>query len=204
MIRNIVFDMGMVLMAWSPITPCLRYAKDDEKAEKLCDAIFRHEEWGPIVDGGLMTETEYFAHARERLDTQELKEISMQMEKDWWLDSLYPVWGMEKVIRGLHDQGYRLYILSNCGRHFRCFEYRIPGIRYFSGALVSAEEGLIKPDPAIYQRLCDKFGLKAEECIFIDDLQRNIDAARAFGMDGYCFADGDVKRLKEHLDQLNA
>jgi len=204
MIRNIVFDMGMVLMQWEPMNPCLRYAKDPEKARILCDNIFRHAEWGTLIDGGEMSEEDYFVRCSERMPTEELRKICLQMSKDWTLDSLYATTGMRAVIEDLKARGYNLYILSNCGRHFRQFQYRIPGISCFDGILVSAEERMIKPAREIYERLLEKFSLKAEECIFIDDLQANIDAAKAVGFDGYCFADGDVKRLHEHLRSLNA
>jgi len=203
MIRNIVFDMGMVLMQWSPMFPCLRYAKDPEKARILCENIFMHPEWGPMIDGGQMLEEDYFVHASKRMPTPELAQMCCDMAKDWTLDSLYPTSGMRAVLEELLKKGYRLYVLSNCGRHFREFQYRIPCIDQFTGILVSAEEKLIKPDPAIYHRLLEKFDLKAEECIFIDDLQKNIDAAKAVGFEGYCFADGDVARLREHLMGLN-
>ena len=204
MIRNIVFDMGMVLMQWDPMNPCMRYAKDPEKARILCENIFLHPEWGPMIDGGVMTEEDYFVHCSERMPTQELKEICLAMSKDWTLDSLYPTTGMKAVIADLKKAGFGLYILSNCGRHFRQFQYRIPGIEHFDGILVSAEEGMIKPAREIYERLLEKFGLAADECIFIDDLQANINAAEAVGIHGYCFADGDVKRLHAHLCGLNA
>ena len=60
----------------------------------------------------------------------------------------------------------------------------------------------IKPEPAIYRRLFEKFGIRPEESFFIDDVQANIDGARACGMDGYCFADGDVGWLKKRLEEV--
>lgn len=204
MIRNIVFDMGMVLMQWNPMNPCLRYAKDPEKANILCDNIFRHEEWGRLIDGGEMSEEDYFVRCSERMPTQELKELCLEMSKDWTQDSLYPTVGMRAVIGLLKAIGYNLYILSNCGRHFHVFEDRIPGINHFDGILISAEERMLKPNREIYERLLEKFNLKAEECIFIDDLQANIDAAKAVGFEGYCFADGDVQRLHAYLCSLKA
>ena len=54
----------------------------------------------------------------------------------------------------------------------------------------------------MFQRLCDKFDLQMDECVFVDDLQKNVDGAIAAGMQGYCFADGDVKRLREYLMNL--
>ena len=98
MIRNIVFDMGMVLMQWNPILPCLRYAKDREKARTLCQNIFTHPEWGPMIDGGVMTEEDYFVHCSKRMPTQELSDLCLQMSRDWTLDSLYPTAGMQRVL----------------------------------------------------------------------------------------------------------
>ena len=203
MIRNVVFDMGMVLMQWRPMNPCLRYARDVEKATILCDNIFRHPEWGPTIDGGLMSEEEYFEHCSKRMPTEELKELCLKMSDDWTLDSLYPTTGMQAVLEDLHRQGYRLYILSNCGCHFHQFAYRIPGNDLFTGKLVSAEEKMVKPNREIYERLLEKFDLVADECIFIDDLQANIEAAEAVGIHGYCIADGDVKKLHAYLNGMN-
>ena len=84
----------------------------------------------------------------------------------------------------------------------RVFEQEIPGIEYFDGTLVSAEEKLAKPNPAIYERLFEKFHLKAEECFFIDDRQDNIDSAKGCGMDGYCFADGNVEGLRAYMEEM--
>ena len=97
----------------------------------------------------------------------------------------------------------RLYILSNAGFSFHKFSYKIKYIDRFSGIMVSAEERLMKPDPAIYRRLCERFSLEASECLFIDDLQRNIDGAQKAGLAGYCFQDGDVARLRSYLAGLN-
>ena len=111
---------------------------------------------------------------------------------------------MQQVVEQLLDRGFRLYVLSNCGYCFRQLQYLIPHEEQFSGMLVSAEEKLLKPDPAIFARFCDKFDVRAEECLFIDDLPRNVEGAKAAGMQGYCFADGDVNRLTQFLQQLDA
>ena len=61
----------------------------------------------------------------------------------------------------------------------------------------------MKPQKEMYNHFFERFSLKPEECFFIDDLKRNIEGARACGMDGYCFADGDIGRLKKRLSGLN-
>ena len=110
----------------------------------------------------------------------------------------------QQLLESLLKKGFRLYVLSNCGYRFRDFEYKIPCVEQFSGILVSAEEKLLKPDAAVFQRLCDKFGLQMDECVFVDDLQKNADGAAAAGMQGYCFADGDVEKLAAYLSGLHA
>ena len=203
MIRNIVFDMGKVLLEYDPYQPCYRHAKNVESAITLKKAIFDHPDWPAKIDGGLLYEDEYLLDVQDRLETPELKELAAKVLSDWWLDSLFPKLGMKQLIEQLLEKGYRLYVLSNCGYSFRQFEYKIPCVEQFSGILVSAEEMLVKPDRAVFQRLCDKFGLQMDECVFVDDLQRNVDGAVNAGMQGYCFADGDVARLKAYLDGLN-
>ena len=202
MIRNIVFDMGMVLLDHDPMLPCIRHA-GRERAQALCDAIFWHPQWGELIDGGAMWEAEYAALAQERLEDETLKKFVPEILSDWHLDALYPKGGMDLVQRDLLDRGFRLYILSNAGYSFHQFSYKIKYIDRFSGVLVSAEERLLKPDPAIYRRLCERFDLVPSECLFIDDLERNIAGAQSVGLHGYCFQDGDVARLRAFLQKMN-
>ena len=203
MIRNIVFDMGKVLLEYDPYQACYRHAKNVKKALTLKAAIFDHPDWPAKIDGGLLYEDEYLLDVQDRLETPELKELAAKVLSDWWLDSLFPKLGMQQLIEGLLEKGYRLYVLSNCGYTFRKFEYKIPHVEQFSGILVSAEELLLKPDVKIFQRLCEKFQLQVDECVFVDDLQKNVDGAVAAGMQGYCFADGDVDRLAAYLNGIN-
>ena len=203
MIRNIVFDMGKVLLEYDPYQACYRHARNVEKALLLKAAIFDHPDWPAKIDGGLLYDEEYLLDVQDRLDAPELKALAAEVLSDWWLDSLFPKLGMKQLLESLLSKGYRLYVLSNCGYTFRKFEYKIPCVERFSGILVSAEELLLKPDKAVFQRLCDKFGLQMDECVFVDDLQKNVDGAIAAGMQGYCFADGNVEKLASYLDELN-
>ncbi len=203
MIRNIVFDMGKVLLEYDPYQACRRHAGDVQKAKVLEDAIFNHPEWQGKIDSGLLYEDEYLLDVQDRLETPELKQLAADILSDWWLDTLFPKRGMKQLLEGLLEKGYRLYVLSNCGYRFRDFEYKIPCVEQFSGILVSAEEKLLKPETAVFQRLCEKFGLQMDECVFVDDLQKNVDGAVAAGMQGYCFADGDVEKLAVYLSGLN-
>ena len=91
----------------------------------------------------------------------------------------------------------QIYLCSNASMRLPdMYKKVIPGIRHFDGVLFSAPEKCIKPQRQIYEALFSRFCLKPEECFFVDDLQLNIDGARECGMDGYCFADGDIEKLK--------
>ncbi len=202
MIRNIVLDMGNVLLTYHPMLPCIRHCKDQEKAEAVYKVLFGDPNWGPVIDGGVMDEPEYWENAKKKLPTQELRDMADAVGTDWWLDALCPKFGMDKLLAELLDAGCKLYILSNCGFRFHDFSYKIPHLDRFSGILVSAEEKMLKPNAEIYERLCEKFNLKAEECVFIDDRQDNADGATAVGMLGYYFADGDVEKLRAYLKEV--
>ena len=82
----------------------------------------------------------------------------------------------------MKENGYRLYILSNAASSFYQYCSCIPIFPLLDGCIVSADEKLVKPDPAIVQRLCERYHLIPEECFFIDDRLENIEAASNLGM----------------------
>ena len=204
MIRNIVFDMGMVLLTYDPLMACLRHAGGDrEQALRLKNAIFGTPDWARL-DSGELTETDLIPLAQRRLTAPADQALVSQVLADWHLDGLYPIPHMAELMEEMHRRGYRLYILSNAGLRFRAYQYKLPHPELLSGILVSAEERMLKPDPQIFHRLCEKFNLKPEECAFIDDSAANVRGAESTGMTGYCFNDGDQARLRAFLDTLSA
>ena len=77
----------------------------------------------------------------------------------------------------------------------------IPGSRYFDGAVVSAFEGCVKPDAKIFRNLLERFHLRAEESLFVDDVQENVAGAERAGLMGFHFT-GDVNALRKKVEQL--
>ena len=121
----------------------------------------------------------------------------------WHEYNMWPLESMGELVRELKEMGYGIYLCSNASvRLLECYRI-IPGIECFDGILFSAEVKCIKPQKEMYQHLFDRFQLKPEECFFIDDVMVNIEGARACGMDGYCFADGDEAALRAALKRLN-
>jgi putative hydrolase of the HAD superfamily len=202
MIRSIVFDMGKVLLDYHPLTTCLRLTDSPEEAQFFFNAVFQIPQWEQEYDGGMVSDDEMLAIIQAPLATQAMKDKAALIFGEFHIDALSLLPGMESVIRELQRRGFPLYLLSNTSLRYYRFKHFIPCIEDFQGVLLSAEELLLKPDPAIFLRFCEKFSVKPEECLFIDDRQENIDGAQAVGMAGYCFQDGDAERLGAFLAAL--
>lgn len=196
MIRNIVFDMGHVLMYFLPEVYIERQKVPEEDREMLLQEVFRCVEWIRL-DRGNITEEEAAAAMCRRLP-ERLHENVWELVSGWWKGPLIPVEGMEALAAELKGMGYGIYLLSNAGRRLPEYFDRIPGSQYFDGRIVSAEWGVLKPQPEIYRILLETYHLKAEECFFIDDQLTNVEGACFVGLCGAVF-DGDMTRLRQKL-----
>ena len=192
-IRNIVFDMGGVLYRWEPDIAFRLYPGEDGKI--LFDAIYGSPDWRR-QDIGEIDEDSMIAAASERVP-ERLHPAVFRLVR--WYELTGPVPGMEELARDLSEKGLSLYLLSNVGFAYRKFRTLIPALPYLKGEFISAEHGLLKPDPEIFRVFLAEFGLAAEESLFIDDHAPNIDGSRAVGMDGIVFRGAQElrKSLKE-------
>ena len=109
-----------------------------------------------------------------------------------------PIDDKSRGARDLKNAGYDLYLLSNASTRQHTYWHDIPGSEYFSGTFISADYRLLKPEDAIYQAFFRKFGLKPEDCLFIDDSPANIEASENAGMAGIVFH-GDAAHLRCQL-----
>ncbi|MDO4438987.1 MAG: HAD family phosphatase [Eubacteriales bacterium] len=203
MIKNIVFDMGKVLLDYECDAAIRAFTKDEKLIKKISMAVFLSQEW-VLLDMGIISEEQGLSRMLAHLDTEEEKEIAEKAFKNWHRYNLFPKAGMGELVKELKEKhGYNCYILSNASvRVPECCYDIIPGHEYMSGALFSANEKCIKPQDIIYERFFKKFDLRPEECFFIDDLYENILGAEKTGMKGYCFSDGDIGKLREILCNL--
>lgn len=201
MIKNIVFDMGMVLLDFAPMNVCQRFTNNRADAVSVAAALFGSYEW-VLVDRGVLTEEALLKAAQNRLETEAQKNAAAQCLLHWHEYTLTPKEGMAQIIKMIKEKGLGAYLLSNVSTRVHDFKHLIPGIALFDGAVFSADEKCGKPDQKIYERLFEKYALRPQECFFIDDVKANIDSAKRCGMEGYCFVDGDVEKLKRTLRQL--
>lgn len=195
MIKNIVFDLGNVLLDFNPLDYLkAKGIEDSVKCKEIFNEIFKSEEW-LMLDRGTITEEEAIRVLCERSkENSELIKLAM----DNWYDILVPIDGTVKVLEGIRSAGYNLYVLSNF--HLLAYENvtkRYPFFNYFHGGIISYKENLIKPDEEIYLRLIKRYNIIPEETIFIDDTLENVEAAKVFGINGIVFK--NPNNLREEL-----
>ena len=198
MVRNIVFDMGMVLMDFHPLEACRAVAPDEQGAQEIYAALFGHPEWIKL-DDGTITEEDLAQHAMARLSNESLRPLVPALFAGMPYNVLTPIPGMAELVDWVFDCGFGVYLLSNAGLMVSQHREIIPRIERFHGVVFSVEEGIIKPSPEIYRHLTDRYHLNPKECLFIDDNPTNAEAARQIGWYGYAH-NGDIPALKRLLE----
>ena len=198
MIKNVVFDMGNVLLWFDRNRFLDAVGAEGEDRKTLMNNVYLSVEWARM-DRGSMTEAEAAAsmcsHVPERLH----EKVHLLVDK--WDRPIYPVEGMAQLVRDVKEAGYGVYLLSNAS--YRQHEYwpRVPGSEHFDGTLISADVKLVKPEREIYDLLCSTFSIRPEECAFIDDSISNIEGAERAGMFGIVFH-GEADEAREKLRAL--
>lgn len=196
MIKNIIFDMGQVLIYFSPELYIKRLGVPEEDCGLLLREVFRRMEWVQL-DHGTITEAEAVESICRRVPSRLHKAVE-ELVFRWWARPLNPVPGMKELIAEIKSKGCGIYLLSNANIQQCKYHDQIPGTEYFDGRIVSAECKLLKPQKEIYQLLLDTYGLQARECLFIDDSPLNVEGAYCAGIRGIVF-DDDIPRLRREL-----
>lgn len=199
MIKNIIFDMGQVLVKFDTDVFIKRVGIEDPKdKEIIMREVYKSVEWS-MMDRGILTDEEAAKIMEERVPTH-LKD-KVRLLTCEWDRPIIPIEGMKELVKELKDNGYNIYLLSNASYNQKNYWPNVPGNEYFDGTVVSAYVKLVKPQPEIFKYTLDKFGLKAEESLFIDDATLNVEGAIYTGLKGIVFH-GDVIELREKLASM--
>lgn len=196
MITTVVFDMGGVMREFDPPKILRQLGAPADDAPALLREVFGSPEWVGLDRGGL-TDTQAVAGMRRRLPDR-LRPWAERIVGEWWKLPFEGIAGMADLAREVKCRGYGVYLLSNAAHTLHDYFPRIPGHEAFDGIFVSSDHRLLKPEPAIYTAFLTEFGLRAEECVFIDDAPANVDGARRVGMASVMFCQ-DVPRLRREL-----
>ncbi len=180
----VVFDVGNVLLSFSPEKLLREYLPGEAALHtRLMNKIFRTPYW-MMLDHGLIT-TEEAVSAMAGRDRELLPLIRTLMMS--WPDLKEVIPEGVNALRACKAHGKRLYVLSNYhGASFDHVRKKYDFFDLFDGFVVSASVKLLKPDPAIYDRVTDEFGLEPARTLFIDDTPINIEGALHAGWQGFC------------------
>ncbi|MBR3836253.1 MAG: HAD family phosphatase [Clostridia bacterium] len=194
-IKNIVFDMGGVLVDFDAKRSLSTHFEPEYHA-LINEKTFASPEWKLMDKGDYEVEEAIEIMCRD-LPAElhdEVKKMILDHEGE-----MPPIKRMYPIVKVLKENGYRIYLLSNCPAWFDDFKKSVPAFDFFDGFIISAKYNLIKPGEEIYKVLFDEFSLIPEECFFIDDSPANIEAALRLGMCGHCFDDKSFDRLIEAM-----
>jgi HAD superfamily hydrolase (TIGR01509 family) len=187
MIKNIIFDIGNVLITFNPEEYLRVKVADEESRRKIHQAVFLSPEW-LLLDRGILSEEEAIRIYHQRCP--EVMAVLNSRLSDLYEGLLNPIDETIAVMYDLKNRGYRIYILSNYQEKAFAFikeRYGFPD--HVDGKVLSYEVRHLKPEPEIYHALLDKYGLMPEETVFIDDSLANIKAAEFLGIKGIHYTD---------------
>ncbi len=193
-IRHIVFDIGNVLLHWERDRP-FRSRIPDEAARNAFLADICTPEWHLALDAGAPVDEAVTTLCARYPDHAPL----IRAYRDAWLETIPgPVAGTTEILAALVEAGHDVTALTNFNQDL--FEVTVaayPFLKLFRGVTVSGLERMIKPDPAIYARHAEAFGLSPRATLFFDDSPPNVAAAREAGWNAEIFT--DAKRMRDDL-----
>lgn len=193
MIKNIIFDIGNVLVTFDPLTYFKKFF-DEETNQLLCKEVFSSNTW-LAVDQGTVSEQEareYFLNKIPHLTNE------IHMMFDHWKGLMVEKEDTLQFLKDLKKQGFHIYLLSNIGED--SYDYCLENFHFFDladGGVYSYQEKIVKPDEKIYTCLLERYKLLPGECIFLDDSLKNVKQANALGIHAIVF--DDLKAVKDKL-----
>jgi len=189
-----VFDVGGVLVDWDPRHLYRKAFADEAEMERFLAEVCTWE-WHHEHDKGARFADTIPALAAVFPEHEPL----IRMWDARYLEMVPgPIDGMPELVRDLHRRGHRLLLLSNMPSEvWQPLCDRFEWFDLFDGAVVSGNEKVVKPDPAIFRILVARFGVDPHSCVFVDDRAENVDAARALGFEAVLFS--DAASLRRHL-----
>jgi putative hydrolase of the HAD superfamily len=192
-IRNVVFDVGGVLLDWNPPAIVAGMFDDPKLREHVQGAMFGHADWHE-VDRGTLDGPPGVAHFSRAtgLPAAQVEELLARARA-----SLTPIVGTVRILEELAAAKVKLYVLSNMPVTTYHFLMKRDGFfRHFDHMVISGAINMLKPEPEIYAHLVEKTGITPAESVFIDDLERNVVAARAAGLHAIRFASPEQCRAE--------
>jgi 2-haloacid dehalogenase len=192
--KTVVFDVGNVLLRWDPRHLYRRIFDDEAEMEWFLGNVCTHD-WNVEQDRG----RDWDEAVALLVKDHPRHERQIRAFHERWNETVYGVFEDNVVLLDrLRKAGVPNYCITNfSGPKFVLAQQRFPFLAGFDGIIVSGDERLLKPDPAIYRLLLTRYGLEADDCVFIDDSKANVDGARSVGMHAIHYVDESVDLAAE-------
>lgn len=196
--KTIIFDFGGVLINWDPRNLYRKIFDNEEEMEWFLEHIctmdwnLKQDEGRPFADAVKLLQKEHANYAAH-IDAYHTR----------WPEMLNgEITGSVEILKELQEKGYTVYGLTNWSAEtFPLAFEQFVFLQTLHGIVVSGDEKLVKPNPAIFNLLLKRYNLMAEECVFIDDNAHNIESARALGFNAIHFS--SPQHLRQELIKLN-
>lgn len=189
--RCVVFDLGNVLIEWDRRFLFEKVIDDPVELDRFLDDVLTLEVNADLDRGVALAEV-----AEALAQRHPTERARIETFRDRWPETLGDVIeGSVTILEELAAGSTRLIALSNWGRDtFEMAQPRLPFLAHFEALVISGREGVVKPDPAIFELLCARHGVAPADAVFIDDSAANIDTARSLGFEVVLFASPDQCR----------
>lgn len=199
MIKNIVFDLGNVLISFKPEEFLDKAGYTNEAKKVIIRDIFKSNEWLMLDNGDIST-----TNAIERIsEKSSLKTEEIASVFNFRTKIMYPIASNTKLLPGLKKHGFKLYYLSNFPDDLFDEVYnQYDFFKFFHGGIISSRVNASKPNKKIFEIFLDKYSLLASESLYIDDSEPNIRSAESLGMTGLFLPDPQdlLKKIRLILD----
>ena len=202
MIKNIIFDLGNVIINYNQKKIINNFTEKEEEIKYIYDEIFHAPEW-TLMDLGDITNDEAIEIINKRNEFK-YEKLTQEFLHEWYKKQ--PInRDIVEIAKILKNNGYNLFVLSNMANH--TYEY-FKNDEFFSlctGIVISAHEHVKKPDEKVYRLLLDRYNLNAEECLFIDDDDsgKNYETANKIGIKGRRIMPNQAEDVKKLLLEFN-
>ena len=197
-IKAVIFDFGQVLVHFDHEYIIAEAIDDADYRKKAAEILFSRDYWDRMDDGTL-SEEGICRSALPKIEEKYRDGVEKAIMN--WYRRL-PEWeGMRELLSDLKARGVPIFLISNISRGFAEHAGEIPILSFIDKAVFSAVEDCVKPSAEIFELACKRFGYPKTECVFVDDSEKNIKGASAFGLNTVLF-DGDAVKLRSILAEM--
>lgn len=194
MIKNLIFDLGNVLVTFKPKDYLRRLGFSRKDISILTKLIFEDKRWNEFDRGTIEIEDYISALKKENPEYEE--KFDMVFCENWVENMFRPKEDTIYFLK-LYSKKYKIFILSNISKIVLEGIKKMDFFEYVTDGTYSYELGICKPEIGIYESLLKENNLNPDECMFLDDLPKNVEAAQKVGMKGLIFRDNfyEIERI---------